>query len=216
MQKAAKHGHQEAINTLATMMISGQGQDPDVAEALKLYERAADAKSVSACFNLASIYLGLRPTAGVASDEEKGMHYLKKAAELGSVLAKMHLAQKYANRVLDADLEPVKRTKYYSDMARLTLAVAESEDREYAAVGMFHYGKLIVTGKTLSGKMSEGLDYLMRAAKLNWEPALEFLANIVEAGQYGVTAAPEKAQKLRARAAEIKQLKRRPRSQSVI
>jgi TPR repeat protein len=123
----------------------------------------------------------------------------------------MQLVKEYAKRVNNTDpeamIEPAKRAKYYSDMARLAFAVAESGDREYEAWGMFHYGKLVVTGKTLNENMSDGLAYLMKAAKLNLVYALQLLATIVQDGQCGVPTAPEKAQKLRARAAQIEELK---------
>lgn len=89
-------GEAEAANALGNMYAFGQGVGQDFAEAIRLYQIAADGGTPVANFNLGLMYETGR---GVAPDAGAAFRFYFKAAEKGVAAAQFNVGNMYANGI---------------------------------------------------------------------------------------------------------------------
>ena len=89
LRPEADKGNAEAANALGELQVAGRGTKAAPAEAVKWFQKAADAGSSAAQFNLARLlFMGAE---GVAKDEEKARFLLRTSAEAGYAPAQAQL-----------------------------------------------------------------------------------------------------------------------------
>jgi TPR repeat protein len=94
IQARADQDDPEALNALANAYANGQRVPQDLAEALRLYQRAAERGLAPAYFNLGMMYeLGR----GVPADAASAFRSYLKAAELGLAPAQFNVGNMYAS-----------------------------------------------------------------------------------------------------------------------
>ena len=92
----AEQGDPEALNVLGNIYSHGQGVTADPAEALRLYQRAAERGFGAAHFNVGMAYeLGR----GVPADLSAAFNAYRKAAEAGFAPAQFNVGNMYANGI---------------------------------------------------------------------------------------------------------------------
>ena len=90
----AEQGDPEALNALGNAFANGQGVPQSMADAIRLYQQAADRGLAAAQFNLGMLYeLGR----GVAPDLARAFAFYLKAAEQGFAPAQFNVGTMYAN-----------------------------------------------------------------------------------------------------------------------
>lgn len=118
---SADAGYPRAMTNLAYLYSIGQGVDKDLYASARWYERAAELKSASAIYAIATYTLN--GIAGYEKNEGQGVLLLLEAAQLGHKRAMYVIGKRYENGDgLDRDME--QAMYWYSESAKLGEAEA--------------------------------------------------------------------------------------------
>jgi TPR repeat protein len=115
----AEKGNAEAANAIGELTLAGRGAKPDPAEAVKWFQKAADAGYSAAMFNLSRLLD--RGAEGVTENKEKALFLLRTSAEAGYAPAQLRLG-------LTTEPDPKARTdkaKYAEARGWLERAAAQ-------------------------------------------------------------------------------------------
>lgn len=113
---SADAGYPRAMTNLAYLYSIGQGVDKDLYASARWYERAAELKSASGIYAIASYTLN--GIAGYEKNEERGLALMLEAAQLGHKRSMYVIGQRYENgKGLEQDME--QAIYWYSEAAKL-------------------------------------------------------------------------------------------------
>lgn len=96
LRLAYEGGHVSAAVALANKLFNDGGRK-NVAEAMELYEEAAEEGHPDACFNLGNAYYQGTPDSGLVVDLQKSLHYFKRGADAGDASCLYWLGHCYAS-----------------------------------------------------------------------------------------------------------------------
>ena len=155
LRAEAEKGNAEAANALGELQIAGRGIKAAPVEAMKWFQKAADAGNNAGQFNLARLlFLGAD---GVPKDEEKGRFLLRTSAEAGYAPAQAQLGtaiESAAARTEDK-AQTVEAREWYEK------AAAQNQPDALLALARFYDGG--IAGLEISPQ--KGFDLTFRAAK---------------------------------------------------
>ena len=108
-RKAIDKGYAPAMRQLAALLYEGKKIEPNRVEATQLYRKAAEGGDVESQAVIGALY--------IKKDVDKGLFWLKKAADAGNsnacVSVVAHYFNKLKNTILDQDLDYKNRSNRY-------------------------------------------------------------------------------------------------------
>jgi len=114
LRQAAASGDPKALFEVGRRYTQGLNGTPELAQALKWYQRSADAKFAPAQYRLGNFY---EKGHGVKSDVNKAATWYKRSAEQGNALAMHNLAVINAMGVLEGGVNMVKAASWFQKAA---------------------------------------------------------------------------------------------------
>ena len=201
LRVGAKHENAKAQCALGECYLSGYGVEPDPAAAVELLNKAAEQGNLRAQSLLGECYVsGL----GVEKNTERALELLRPAAEAGDSYAQATYAVCCATGV-GMEANPQEAIKWYklsadagNAMALKNLAVCylegfgvEKDTKKVTyllemAAGMgfpsalFHLGVCYFHGYGVKQDQQEAVRFWIRAARLNYAPAVEVVRQLIE------------------------------------
>jgi TPR repeat protein len=164
-ERLSREGVPAADYNLAVMHLRGERPDANVAQAIRLMTRAADAGFVTAMVGLGELYE--RGDSGLKTDLVLSVQWYRRGAEAGSVEAQVAVATAhYLGR--GAPLDKAQAARWY----RLA---AQSGD----AGAMYLYASMVETGDGVERDLDEAR-YWFAAAARNGEPGAAEKAKSLE------------------------------------
>ena len=112
---AADGGDVVCCNSYAFLVSKGIGTKLDMNEAIKYFNKAIEAKDVTAMNNLGIIYL--RGESGVKQDAQKAKELFEKAAEFGEPLGYCNIGFIYEKGIFGIKRNIEEARKYYQKAA---------------------------------------------------------------------------------------------------
>ena len=155
LRPEAEKGNADAANALGELTVAGRGTKASPVEAVKWFQKAVDAGSNAAQFNLARLlFLGAD---GVPKDEEKARFLLRTAAEAGYAPAQAQLGGSIES--LAAHTEDKAQIAEARDWYEK--AAAQNQPEAFLSLARFYDGGL----GGLEVSPQKGFDFCFRAAK---------------------------------------------------
>lgn len=180
----------------------------DREKAFQWTEISAQNGSPSGQANLASYYLD---AFGCTQDIDKAEEWAKKGVEAGNDHALMILARLYKKKeLLDKELECLEKgSQSGNERALVELGKRYKEIKRYddsikclkeasecrIPMGMFLYGKELMSGKYTKQNMKEGIQMIESSAEMGCREAIKKIISIYKDGEKGVKPDPDKVKK---------------------
>ena len=160
----AEKGHADAANMLGEMYVAGRGVKASAAEAMKWFQKAADAGSSAAQFNIARLlFMG---GDGVPKDEEKARFLLRTAAEAGWAPAQTQLGSAIESAAGEDKAQIAEAREWFEK------AAAQNQPDALLAMVRFYDGGL----GGLEVSPQKAFDFCFRAAKAGSVVAMNEMA----------------------------------------
>lgn len=178
------------LSRVFTLLTNSPTQIPsDFREALKWFEKAADAGNATAMAKAASIYYA--GVGNVARNRRKAFHLYLRAAESGNHHGMLRVGIFYSSGEWPAEQNYQKAAEWFQKAAEL------GENAAMHNIGMFH-----LEGKGVSLSVDKGMTWLHKAALNNDITALRKLIWLYSQGEMGVQKDPVKAYEYALQASE--------------
>lgn len=170
-RKAIDKGYAPAMRQLAALLYEGKKIEPNRVEATQLYRKAAEGGDVESQAVIGALY--------IKKDVDKGLFWLKKAADAGNsnacVSVVAHYFNKLKNTILDQDLDYKNRSNRYDNSYELECINACKDyakkialsKADVTGVGSLCLGFMYMNGIDMEQDKQKALKYFEHAAKLN-------------------------------------------------